>query len=181
MNAMKASRGFTLIELLVALVIIGLFAGLISNMGRPDERELLRLEAERLAQLLEFAAAEARMSGKTIAWTTDGASYRFSWHQKGNFSWHQKGNGWSEIHNNGLFRNRLLPPDMKIVSMVIETSPLRDFMPLEFRPHGSALSYAIEIAMGMERYTVAGSPVGDVQAMSGDEKRNDEAGKQWSR
>lgn len=173
MNAMKASRGFTLIELLVALVIIGLFAGLISNMVRPDERELLRLEAERLAQLLEFAAAEARMSGKTIAWTTDGASYRFLWHQKGN--------GWLEIPNNGLFRKRVLPPDMKIVSMVIETSPLRDFMPLEFRPHGSALSYAIEIAVGMERYTIAGSPVGDVQAMSGDEKRNDEAGKQWSR
>ncbi|MGH8694384.1 MAG: prepilin-type N-terminal cleavage/methylation domain-containing protein, partial [Burkholderiales bacterium] len=53
-------RGFTLIELLVVLLIMGLFAGLVSTLTRPDDRALLRVEAERLAQLLDLAAMQSR-------------------------------------------------------------------------------------------------------------------------
>ena len=160
MIEIRAEQGFTLIEMLVALVIIGLFAGLISSIVRPDERVLLRVEAERLAQLLDLAGNEAHMSGRSLAWTTDGASYRFLRNQRGA--------GWSEIRNNDLFRERTFPQGMKIAGMLIEMSPADDFMRLEFNPHGSTPAYAIKISFGAERYTVAGSPVGDVQALPGE-------------
>lgn len=165
MTEIRAGGGFTLIEVLVALVIIGLFAGLISSIVRPDERTLLRVEAERLAQLLDLAGTEARMSGRSLAWTTDGSSYRF-W-------WNQRGAGWSEIRNNDLFRERTFPQGMKIAGMLIEMSPA-DFMRLEFSPHGSMPAYAIKISFGTERYTVTGSPVGDVQALPGEGRVNDQ-------
>ena len=163
-----ASRGFTLIELLVALVIIGLFSGLISGIMQPDERALLQVEAERLAQLLDLAGTDARMSGKSIAWTADGASYRF-WS-------YRTGTGWSEIRNNDLFRQRTLPQGMKIGSMLIEAFPVGNLMRLEFNSHGSMPAYAIKISLGAERYTVEGSPVGDVRATPEGEKKSDGTG-----
>ena len=65
--------GFTLLELLVVLLIMGLFAGLVGALAQPDERALLRFEADRLAQLLDLAAEESRLTGKPIAWTADAA------------------------------------------------------------------------------------------------------------
>jgi general secretion pathway protein H len=160
-----SSRGFTLIELLVTLVIIGLFAGLISGTMGPDERALLRVEAERLAQLLDLAASEARMSGKSIAWTADEAGYRF-WS-------YRTGTGWSELRNDDLFRQRTLPQGMKIGSMLIEAFPVGNLMRLEFNSNGSMPSYAIKISLGAERYTVEGSPVGDVRAIPEEKKKID--------
>lgn len=165
MTEIRAGGGFTLIEVLVTLVIIGLFAGLISSMVRSDERALLRVEAERLAQLLDLAGTEARMSGRSLAWVTDGLSYRFLRNQRGA--------GWSEIRNNDLFRERKFPQGMKIAGMLIEMSPA-DFMRLEFNSHGPMPAYAIKISFGAERYMVTGSPVGDVQALPGEGRANDE-------
>ena len=71
----ERSRGFTLIEMLVVMIIIGLFVGLVSTITRPDDREVLKLEADRLAQLLDFAITEARLTGKSIAWTADASGY----------------------------------------------------------------------------------------------------------
>lgn len=168
MAVKHANGGFTLIELLVTLVIIGLFAGLISATMRPDERALLQVEAERLAQLLDLAGIEARMSGKSIAWTADEASYRF---------WlYRTGTGWSEIRNGDLFRQRTLPHGMKIGSMLIEAFPAGNVMRLEFNSHGSVPAYAITISLGAEGYTVEGSPVGDVRATRKEKKKTDETG-----
>ncbi|MBA4143693.1 MAG: GspH/FimT family pseudopilin [Nitrosospira sp.] len=160
-TATKNDRGFTLIEMLIALVIIGLFAALISSKVQPDERDRLRAEADRLAQLLELAATEARMSGMPIAWKTDGVSYEFRQNRRGG--------GWSEMRGNDLFRGRVLPGGIKITGMMIEAMPA-DAMHLEFSPHASWSAYAIKMALGRERYTVAGSPVGDVRATRGEGK-----------
>ena len=59
-TAAGRTRGFTLIELLVVLMIMGLIVGLVSAIVRPDDRGQLRVEAERLAQLLDLAAATTR-------------------------------------------------------------------------------------------------------------------------
>ena len=56
-------RGFTLIELLVVLLIMGIFVGLVSTITQPDDRALVRVEAERLAQLLDLAATKSRLTG----------------------------------------------------------------------------------------------------------------------
>ena len=158
------SRGFTLIEVLVALVIMGLFAGLVTVIVRPDERALLRVEAERLAQLLDLAGIEARISGKPIAWTADGPGYRF-WRYREN-------TGWLEIRGDGLLRARTLPQGMTIASLLIETMRARDAMRLEFSPQGSTMAYVIKLVLGAEYCTVAGSPVGEVRVLPGQDKAN---------
>jgi len=149
----SSSRGFTLIELLVVLLIMGVTAGLIGAIVRPDDRALLRAESERLAQLLELAAEESRLTGKRIAWTADGAQYRF-------WRWRDDA-GWSEAIDDAL-RARRLPADMAISDLRIEAQPAPGGLRLEFEPHG-ALAYDFRMTLGEARFAVAATPVGEVR------------------
>lgn len=149
----SSGRGFTLIELLVVLLIMGIMAGMIGAIVRPDDRALLRVEAERLAQLLELAATESRLTGKRIAWTSDGAQYRF-------WRWRDEA-GWSEESRDAL-RARSLPSGMALSDLRIEGTPVPEGMRLEFGPHG-ALAYDFAMTLGAARYAVAASPVGEVR------------------
>lgn len=154
-------QGFTLIELLVVLLIMGLVVGLVSVIVRPDDRGLLRVEAERLAQLLDLAAMESRLSGNAIAWTADGPGYRF---------WRMTGDGaWSEVRDSDLLRARTLPQDMLISSLQVENMPAHGAMRLEFAPYyGPTLSFNIELSLGAARYVVAASPIGEVRVLPGE-------------
>ncbi|AZD02115.1 type II secretion system minor pseudopilin GspH [Pseudomonas chlororaphis] len=71
-------QGFTLIELMVVLVIIGIASAAISLSIRPDPLQGLRQDAERLAQLLQVAQAEARVDGRPISWRADAKGFAFS-------------------------------------------------------------------------------------------------------
>ena len=146
-------RGFTLLELLVVLLIMGLFAGLVAAISHPDERALLRVEAERLAQLLDLAAVEARLSGSPIAWTAEASRYRF-------WRWRDDA-GWSEARDDSL-RARSLPPGMAISELRIEAARPPGGMRIEFDPHG-ALAYDFQMSLGAARYSVAASPLGEVR------------------
>jgi general secretion pathway protein H len=151
------NRGFTLLELLVVLLVMGLFAGLVATTARPDDRVRLRVEAERLAQLLDLAAVEARLTGKPIAWTAvvtaEGAQYRF-------WRWREDA-GWSEAGDDSL-RPRSLPPGMAISALRIEAALSPAGMRLEFDPHGS-LAYDFQMSLGAARYAVVASPLGEVR------------------
>ncbi|MEO8716606.1 MAG: GspH/FimT family pseudopilin [Burkholderiales bacterium] len=149
----SSGRGFTLIELLVVLLIMGISASLIGAIVRPDDRARLRVEAERLAQLLELAADESRLTGKRIAWTADGAQYRF-------WRWRDEV-GWSEAIDDSLHA-RTLPSGMAISDLRIEAKPAPGGMRLEFGPYG-ALAYDLRLSLGDARYAVAASPVGEVR------------------
>ena len=138
----SSRRGFTLIELLVVLLVMGLCAGLVAAISQPDDRARLRVEAERLAQLLDLAALESRFSGKPVAWTADATQYRF-------WRWREDA-GWSEARDDSL-RARSLPPGMTI-------SALR----IEFDPYVTA-AYEVQVALGQARYVVAASPLGEVR------------------
>src|SRR5471032_2012259 len=153
----RRRRGFTLIEMLVVLMIMGLFVGLVSAITRPDDRAVLRLEAERLSQLLYFAAAEAQLTGKSIAWTADASDYRF-WRSG-------EDSNWSEIRDSELLRVRTLPLGMAISGFRVENMRPQGAMRLEFAPEGSSLAFTIGLALGAERYLVTGSPIGDVRAL----------------
>jgi general secretion pathway protein H len=158
----RDDRGFTLIEMLVVLMIMGLFVGLVSAITRPDDRAVLRLEAERLTQLLDFAATEAQLTGKTIAWTAEGSGYRF-W-RLGD----EANSSWTEISDSEMLRARTLPQGIAVSGFRVENMRPRGSMRLEFAPQGSALAFTIAMSLGTERYAVAGSPVGDVRAVPGE-------------
>lgn len=153
------SRGFTLIEMLVVLMIIGLFFGLVSVLTRPDERALLRLEADRLSQLLDFAATEARLTGRAIAWTAEESGYRF-WRSDDNANW-------LEIRDNDMLRVRTLPQGISISGFRVENMRPQGGMRLEFTPQGSSLAFVIGMSSGAAYYSVVGSPIGDVRVVPG--------------
>lgn len=150
-------EGFTLIEILVVLVIIGIFAGLVSSITQPDERALLRVEAERLTQLLDLASMQARLGGRPIAWTADGSGYRFWRLGKDAF--------WAEIRDDDALRARTLPRGMMIAGMRLENLRPREHMRIEFSPYGAASAFRIDLAFGAARLTVAGSPIGDIAVL----------------
>jgi general secretion pathway protein H len=160
------SRGFTLIEMLVVLMIMGLFVGLVSAITRPDDRAVLRLEAERLSQLLDFAATEARLTGKSIAWTADESGYRF-WRAGDDATW-------SEIRDSELLRARTLPQGVTVSGFRVENMRPQGPMRLEFSPQGSSLAFSIGMSIGAERYAVTGSPVGDVRVAPGEARTDGE-------
>jgi general secretion pathway protein H len=144
--------GFTLLELLVVLLVMGLFAGLVGAIAQPDARTHLRAEAERLAQSLELAAEESRLTGKPVAWTADAAQYRF-------WRWSEAA-GWSEMQDDSL-RARGLRPGLSISDLRIEALRTEGGLRLEFSPH-AAQAYDFQMSLGAERCIVAGSPLGAV-------------------
>jgi general secretion pathway protein H len=151
-RALTPISGFTLIELLVVLLIMGLCVGLVGAIARPDDRALLRVEAERLAELLDLAAVEAGLTGKPVAWTAEGARYRF-------WRWRPDA-GWTEVREDYL-RARSLPPGVAISDLHVEAMQAPGLR-LEFSPGGS-LAYDFHISMGTARTTITGSPLGEVR------------------
>ena len=151
-------RGFTLVEVLVVLLIMGLLAGLVGTLARPDDRALLRLEAERLAQLLDLAAAESRFTGNAMAWTADGPGYRF-WRMSADAAWSAQ---WSEVLDADLLRARALPPGMLVSGLQVGNVTAHGPMRLAFTPYGPALPFRIEMSLGAARYAIAGSPIGEL-------------------
>jgi general secretion pathway protein H len=154
---LKNARGFTLIELLVVLSVMGLFAGLVAATARPDDGVRLRAEAERLAQLLDLAAVESRLTGRRMAWTVvsaaAGSQYRF-------WRWRDDA-GWSETEDSSL-RPRSLPQGMAISELRIEAVRQPADLRLEFNPYGS-LAYDFMMSLGAARYAVTASPLGEVR------------------
>jgi general secretion pathway protein H len=71
------SGGFTLIELLVALLVAAVIIGMVTVSGAPSPDRALRLEAERLAQLLSLAREEAQVRGAPIRFESNDDGYRF--------------------------------------------------------------------------------------------------------
>lgn len=156
-------RGFTLLEVLVVLVIMGVLLGLVSARMQPSERDELRVETERLAQLLDLAAEQSRITGTSIAWTASTSGYQF-WRRAGD-------DDWSPIHDSNhdsdLLRPRSLPSGMSISGFRTEAIPEGRLMRVEFSPSGDALAFIVELSLGAERYSIVSSPVGELQVVAG--------------
>ena len=165
-SASTGRRGFTLIELLVVLLIMGMIVGLASVIVRPDDRGLLRVEAERLALVLDLASNEARLTGKPMAWTAENSAYRF-WRMSGEAEW-------SEVLDSDELRARVLPQGMRVSSLRLESIPVKGSMRLEFAPYAAPSAYDIELALGAARYAVVASPIGELTLVAGPEGGGDD-------
>jgi general secretion pathway protein H len=159
MSRAGAGRGFTLVEMLVVLMVMGIFLGLVSVRIGAGEKDLLRNEAERLAQLLDLATEEARISGKSIAWTADESGYQFL--RLGS------DNEWVEIRDNDLLRARRLSSGVTLSDLRIEAMRNRNSMRVEFPPGGAMLAYTMDVSLGSEHYSIAASPLGDIRVSAG--------------
>jgi general secretion pathway protein H len=126
-------------------------------MAQPDDRARLRVEAERLAQLLDLAAAEARVSGMPVAWTAESTRYRF-WRWREDAGWYEA----QDDSSGDLLRPRSLPPGVTISALRIEAMAPPGGMRLEFGPDGS-LAYDFQMSLGAAHYAIAASPIGEVQ------------------
>ncbi len=142
---------------MVVLLVMGLCAGLISATVKPDDNNRLRVEADRLAQLLELATTEARVSGKTLAWTADKNGYRF---------WRNRDDSWTEIIDNDLLRARNLPTGMSITALLIENQPAKQGLRLELSPYGLPFVYSLALALGTARCSIQSSPIGELRVIS---------------
>ncbi len=153
------ASGFTLLEMLVVVMVMGLLLGLVAANTAPDARATLALEAERLARLLDLAASETRFAGRPIAWTSDGAGYRF---------WRRNDAGlWSEISDSDSLRARTLPSGLQLDGLRLEAGKAVEPMRLEFSAGALLPVFDIDLAMGQEHFHVTGSPVGEMSALPG--------------
>lgn len=159
MSAATSERGFTLVEILVVLIVMGVLVSLVAVNLRQDDRDVLRTEAERLAQVLDIAADEARISGKSLAWTANDSSYRF-WRLGPE-------NEWSEIRDNDILRARRLSPGVTISELRVEAMRALESKRLEFRGGSLTLAYSIGLSLGAESLVVSASPIGEVLVSAG--------------
>ena len=146
-------------EMLVVVLIMGILVGTVSARLQPDDRDRLRVEAERLAQLMALAVQEAQITGRAIVWTSDGHRYQF-WRQGSD-------EAWSEIRDDDLLRARGLPTGMLVSQLRNEAGAARSDLRLEFPADGSMAAFSIDLALGTDHYGIAASPVGDLRVAPG--------------
>jgi len=149
-----------MVEMLVVVMIMGLLLGLAAVTAMPDERGRLDVEARRLAQLLDLAAQEARVSGHAIRWQADAAGYRFSGLRADG--------SWGDIDDDAL-RPRTLPEGMTITRLEVEARAVSGAMQLDFIPYDPASAFRITLALGRQHADIAATPTGlvDVAAPGG--------------
>ncbi|MDA8329300.1 MAG: GspH/FimT family pseudopilin [Betaproteobacteria bacterium] len=121
------ATGFSLIEIIVVLLLMGVISALIVVNIAPDDKKQVRMESEKLAGLFEQAAMEARVSGETIAWTSDGNGYFFQ--EKSPDS------DWTAM-NNDIYRPHQLPKNITIQTAAIDQAGLTSGGQLIFSASG---------------------------------------------
>ncbi len=151
-----ARKGFTLIELLVVLVVMGIALGMAVLQLMPDERVVLREEAQVLALLLENAGMEARASGRPLAWSAEKNSYRF-W-KKNEY------NEWVRLDDDAILRPHTLPEGLGFAEISIETEPLKPGDLISLNAFSFSLPFSIRLTTEHASAHVTGSSTGEVSA-----------------
>lgn len=142
-------KGFTLIELLVVIVVIGVSASVIVLRLFPDERNLLRKEADRLIILFQYAQNEAVRRGEPIGISFGGERYAF-WLQQGVGSW--------QIYEEGpLLKSGRLADGARFTSMLIGQAGNADASTrLIFSPSGECPPFAANLALNESFLRISG-------------------------
>lgn len=141
----------------MVVLIMGLMAGLISVLVQADQRGLLHVESQRLAQLLDLAAAEARVSGASVAWIATASTYYFE-HMTAD-------RGWQTVETNDFLRARVLPSGMTVSALQLENTPLNSPWRIEFPAYGQTSAFTVTLQNGSAYSEVSVSPVGIVNVV----------------
>ena len=151
----RRMRGFTLIEMLVVFLLLGLATGLVGVVLSHNDNDTTRVEALHLSELVDHAAAEARLTGRAVAWTGDAAGYRF-------LRWSEEA-GWREIAGAEVLKARTLPAGVAIEGLRGNAGSLINAMRMEWSIDGPVAPARITLASGRTIYAVAVPSVGAAQ------------------
>lgn len=161
MNSLRQT-GFTLVEILVVLVIIGITVGLVSINFMPDDRRTLLTEAQKLTLLLEQAHDEAIISGKDIAWSVEGDTYRF---------WHRNEQGqWAQTSGDELFRERPLAPEVQLAELQINLVKTATNERLIFSPGGLNAPFSINLVLHERHVLIKGDSAGKITLVADEQE-----------
>lgn len=146
--------GFTLIEVLVVVAVIAAASAILVLAASPSDATRARTEARRLAALLELALAEARASGKSIAWSPAPDGYAF-------YRVAEDGE-WREVGDDSAYRRRSLPEGVMLRDVTLESRPLREGERVVMTPYGLAGTVVATVAAANASFTLRGGPLGRV-------------------
>jgi len=152
-----SERGFTLIELLVVLVIIGVGIATTVIALRPDPRNVVRQEGDRLAALLGLASEESGVGGKPLAWIGQEGGYEFQARELTDL-----GPDWVVVRGDDLLHPRQLPNGMNIRAIQVDGKPLEFGQRVTLGNQG-AHDVSVEIASG-EAHAMITSTAGHFQS-----------------
>jgi general secretion pathway protein H len=147
-------KGFTLIELLVTLAVIGICVVLVAASAAPDDRTRVQVEGERLAQLLDLAATQARLTATPIRWSAGRSGY--------NFLRYTEDAGWSALPDGVLARARVFPDGVHVSDVRLDNTRRAGAPQLVFSPHAPAPVFSIGLSAGSARCRIVGSALGEV-------------------
>ncbi|XZG71855.1 GspH/FimT family pseudopilin [Chitinibacteraceae bacterium HSL-7] len=146
-----AQRGFTLIEVLAVMAIVGIVVAVVTVKLGVSDSQRVTMAAERLALTLDAARDEAILTGRTVAWSSDGAAYQF---------WLATDQGWLALTGNDALAAVTLAEPVRVSRIAVNGSavPLGERLP--FDPAGVNPVVSIELAAGPERRSVAVDALG---------------------
>jgi general secretion pathway protein H len=161
MPAMVTTRrhaGFTLIEVAVVMLVIVIILGMVTiNLG-GDDTATVRLEARRLALLLQTAHEEAILNGRIVAVALKEDGYTFlEVDSKGKFR---------PLEQDSVLRARPLPLGMVLSAVKIEGAPDDAEPRLLLFPTGELLPFSLTLSHGQARWQVIGEYNGEITTLA---------------